>query len=158
INPREAATMPSLIEDYALIGDCHTAALVARDGSLDWMCVPYFDSAACFAALLGTPDHGRWLIGPACESPPARRAYRDGTLVLDTTFTTDEGVVALTDCMLPFGDGSEVLRIVYGQRGRVRMRTEIVIRFDYGSVVPWVRRDGRGITAIAGPDMLHLHT
>ncbi len=150
--------MPSRIEDYALIGDCHTAGLVARDGSLDWLCVPRFDSGACFAALLGTPDNGRWLIAPAGEVRSVRRAYRDGTLVLDTEFTTDNGAVTLTDCMLPFGAGSEVLRIVEGKRGQVPMRTEIVIRFDYGSVVPWVRREERGLRAIAGPDMLHLHT
>jgi GH15 family glucan-1,4-alpha-glucosidase len=150
--------MPSRIEDYALIGDCHTAALVARDGSIDWMCVPRFDSDACFAALLGTPDNGRWLIAPAGAVRSVRRTYRNDTLVLDTEFTSDDGVVTLTDCMLPFGDGSEVLRIVRGTRGRVRMNTEIIIRFGYGQIVPWVRREGRGLMAIAGPDMLHLHT
>src|SRR5947209_4946259 len=98
----EAAAMPSRIEDYALIGDCHTAGLVARDGSLDWLCVPRFDSGACFAALLGTPDHGRWLVAPAGEVRSVRRAYRDNTLVLDTEFTTDDGVATVTDCMLPF--------------------------------------------------------
>jgi GH15 family glucan-1,4-alpha-glucosidase len=150
--------MSSRIEDYALIGDCHTAGLVARDGSLDWLCVPRFDSGACFAALLGTPDNGRWLIAPATEVRSVRRAYRDCTLVLDTEFTTDAGTVILTDCMLPFGDGSEVLRIVKGKHGHVPMQTELIIRFDYGSVVPWVRREEGGLVAIAGPDMLHLHT
>jgi GH15 family glucan-1,4-alpha-glucosidase len=150
--------MPSRIEDYALIGDCHTAGLVARDGSLDWLCVPRFDAGACFAALLGTPDNGRWLIAPASEVRAVRRAYRECTLVLDTEFTTAEGVVTLTDCMLPFGDGSEVLRIVEGKEGEVPMRTELIIRFDYGSVVPWVRSEEGGLRAIAGPDMLHLHT
>src|SRR5947209_7785682 len=148
--------MPSRIEDYALIGDCHTAGLVAKDGSLDWLCVPRFDSGACFAALLGTPDNGRWLVAPAGEVRSVRRAYRDCTLVLDTEFTTDEGTVTLTDCMLPFGEGSEVLRVVKGKRGHVPMRTEIIMRFDYGSVVPWVRREEGGLVAIAGPDMLHL--
>jgi GH15 family glucan-1,4-alpha-glucosidase len=99
--------MPSRIEDHALIGDCHTAVLVARDGSLDWLCVPRFDSGACFAALLGTPDNGRWLIAPAGEVSAVRRAYRDGTLVLDTELTTAEGAVTLTDCMLPFGPGDQ---------------------------------------------------
>jgi GH15 family glucan-1,4-alpha-glucosidase len=150
--------MPSRIENYALIGDCHTAALVGSDGSIDWMCVPRFDSDACFAALLGTPDHGRWLIAPAGEVRQVRRAYRGDTLVLDTEFATDDGAVIVTDCMLPFGEGSEVLRIVYGKRGQVRMRSEIIIRFGYGAVVPWVRREGGGLMAIAGPDMLHLHT
>jgi len=150
--------MASRIEDYALIGDCHTAALVAREGSLDWLCVPRFDSGACFAALLGTPDNGRWLIAPAGEVRSVRRAYRPSTLVLDTEFTTDDGVVTVTDCMLPFGEGSQVLRIVAGKSGQVPMGTELIVRFDYGSVVPWVRREGRGLVAIAGPDMLHLHT
>src|SRR5205823_3318492 len=99
----EAAVMASRIEDYALIGDCHTAGLVARDGSLDWLCVPRFDSGACFAALLGTPDNGRWLVAPAGEVRSVRRAYRDGTLVLDTEFSTYHGTVTVTDCMLPFG-------------------------------------------------------
>jgi GH15 family glucan-1,4-alpha-glucosidase len=120
--------------------------------------VPRFDAGACFAALLGTPDNGRWLVAPAGEVRAVRRTYRDGTLVLDTEFTTDSGVVTLTDCMLPFGEGSDVLRIVEGKRGQVPMRTEIVIRFDYGSVVPWVRSEEGGLLAIAGPDMLHLHT
>jgi GH15 family glucan-1,4-alpha-glucosidase len=150
--------MPSHIEDYALIGDCHTAGLVARDGPLDWLCVPRFDSGACFAALLGSADNGRRLIAPAVEVRAARRAYREGTLVLDTEFSTDAGAVILTDCMLPFGEGSEVLRVVEGKRGRVPVRTEIVIRFGYGSVVPWMRREEGGLRAIAGPDMLHLHT
>ncbi len=150
--------MPSRIEDYALIGDCQTAALVGKDGSLDWLCFPRFDSPACFAALLGTRDNGRWQIGPAAEGYSVRRAYRDGTLVLDTTFTTDDGEVVLTDCMLPFGDGTEVLRVVEGKRGRVALRMDLVIRFDYGSIVPWVRSEPGGLLAIAGPDTLHLHT
>ncbi len=150
--------MSSRIEDYALIGDCHTAGLVARDGSLDWLCVPRFDAGACFAALLGTADNGRWLIAPAGQVRTVRRSYRQGTLVLDTEFTTDDGVVTVTDCMLPFGEGSQVLRIVQGQRGQVAMGTELVIRFDYGSAVPWVQSEEHGLKAIAGPDMLHLHT
>src|SRR5436190_1428426 len=101
--------MTRRIEDYALIGDCQTAALVGRDGSIDWLCFPRFDSPACFAALLGEPKHGRWLIAPAGGVRSVRRAYRDGTLVLDTEFETDSGAVTLTDCMLPFGDGCEVL-------------------------------------------------
>src|ERR1700674_209585 len=106
------------IEDYAMIGDCETAALVGRDGSIDWLCWPRFDAGACFAALLGTSDNGRWLVAPAGEVRSVRRSYRPSTLVLDTEFTTDDGAVTLTDCMLPFGQGSEVLRIVTGNSGQ----------------------------------------
>jgi GH15 family glucan-1,4-alpha-glucosidase len=148
--------MPSRIEDYALIGDCQTAALVGRDGSIDWLCVPRFDSPACFAALLGTPEHGRWQIAPAGGGRAARRRYRGDTLVLETDFEADGGAVTLIDFMPPRSDAPDLVRIVAGRRGQVRMRMELVVRFDYGSVVPWVRRAGRGITAIAGPDMLRL--
>src|SRR3712207_5899678 len=123
--------MPSRIEDYALIGDCQTAALVARDGSIDWACFPRFDSPACFAALLDTPEHGRWLLAPAAPVRSVRRRYRDDTLVLDTGFTTDGGAAAVTDCMLPCGEGTEILRVVGGGRGQVGMRMELVSRFDY---------------------------
>ncbi|MDQ3417488.1 MAG: glycoside hydrolase family 15 protein [Acidobacteriota bacterium] len=150
--------MASKIEDYALIGDCQTAALVARDGSIDWLCFPRFDSPACFAALLGTPEHGRWLIAPADPIRRVTRAYRGDTLVLDTTFETDTGAVTLTDCM-PIRTGQpDVVRLVRGVRGTVRMRTELVIRFDYGSVTPWVRRTESGLSAVGGPDTIEVHT
>ena len=151
--------MPGRIEDYALIGDCETAALVGLDGSVDWLCWPRFDSGACFAALLGTPDNGRWLIAPV--EPPTRvsRRYRKGTLILETEFETEGGAVTVTDFMPPRDGVSDLVRIVTGRRGRVRMRTELVLRFDYGSVVPWVSRleDG-ALRAIAGPDMVVLCT
>jgi GH15 family glucan-1,4-alpha-glucosidase len=146
------------IEDYALIGDCQTAALVGTDGSIDWLCLPRFDSDACFAALLGTPDHGRWQVAPTTPVRSVRRAYRGDTLVLDTEFETDGGAVRVTDFMPIRGKAPDVVRIVEGLRGRVPMRSELVIRFDYGSFVPWVRRAADGIRAVAGPDSLQLHT
>lgn len=147
-----------LIEDYAIIGDCETAALVGRDGSIDWLCFPRFDSGACFAALLGTPDHGRWLISPVAPVTSTKRWYRGDTAVLETEITTEEGVVSIIDFM-PVRTGlPELVRLVVGRRGKVRMRTELVVRFDYGSVVPWVRRTDGGITAIAGPDGLLLRS
>lgn len=150
--------MPLPIEDYALIGDCHTAALVGRDGSIDWLCLPRFDSGACFAALLGGPGHGRWLIAPAAEVHGVRRRYRDGTLILETEFETNEGAVRIIDCMPLSNERWDVLRIVEGLRGRVAMRMELIIRFDYGSIVPWVQRSGDTLLATAGPDTLELHT
>jgi GH15 family glucan-1,4-alpha-glucosidase len=146
------------IEDYALIGDEETSALVGRDGSIDWLCVPRFDSAACFAALLGTPDHGRWIIAPAGDLRRVRRAYREGTLVLETEFETADGTVRLVDCMISGGRHRDVVRIVEGVAGRVPMHMELVIRFEYGSVVPWVRRRDDTLSAIAGPDALCLRT
>ncbi len=146
------------IEDYALIGDCHTAALVGRDGSIDWLCLPRFDSGACFAALLGEPAHGRWLIAPAAEVVATRRQYRDGTLILETEFETNEGAVRIIDCMPLSNERWDVLRVVEGLRGRVAMRMELVIRFDYGSIVPWVHHSGDTLLATAGPDTLELHT
>jgi GH15 family glucan-1,4-alpha-glucosidase len=151
-------TSPSTpIEDYALIGDCVTGALVSRRGSIDWLCLPRFDSPACFAALLGKPEHGRWLMAPRDEEARVSRKYRGDTLILDTEFVTSDGAVRVTDFMPPGGENADVMRIVTGVRGRVAMRTELVIRFDYGSIVPWVSRldDGR-LRAIAGPDMLVL--
>jgi GH15 family glucan-1,4-alpha-glucosidase len=148
--------VPSRLEDYALIGDCQTAALVSRTGSIDWMCLPRFDSGACFAALLGTPEHGRWLVAPVGDVRRVERAYRDGTLVLDTTFHVDGGTVTVTDCMPVRETVPHLVRIVRGVRGRVRMHTELVARFDYGSIVPWVRKDDHGIVAVAGPDSLHV--
>lgn len=150
--------MPSRIEDYALIGDCQTAALVARDGSIDWLCLPRFDSEACFAALLGGPEHGRWLLAPRGQVKRSARAYRDGTLILDTTFDTDGGAVTITDCMPTREVAPRVVRIVRGVRGRVPMRTEIVVRFDHGSVVPWVRKVHNGIHAIAGPSCIRIQS
>src|SRR5687767_13745769 len=152
--------MPLRIEDYALIGDCQTAALVGRDGSIDWLCLPRFDSASCFAALLGTPDHGRWLLAPVGEPRAVRRRYRDGTLVLETDFETDDGAVTVVDFMPPRTGDPDLVRIVVGTRGHVRMRTELVVRFDYGWVVPWVRKlkGERCIRATAGPDTLYLRT
>jgi GH15 family glucan-1,4-alpha-glucosidase len=144
------------IEDYALLGDCETAALVGRDGSVDWLCFPRFDSGACFAALLGTPDHGRWLLTPKGEIRHVRRRYRPGTLILETEFTTDTGVATLIDFMPLRGTAPYLVRIVEGKRGQVAMQLELVIRFDYGAVVPWVRRCDGGIRAIAGPNMLRL--
>jgi GH15 family glucan-1,4-alpha-glucosidase len=157
--------MSSRIEDYALIGDCETAALVARDGSIDWLCWPRFDSCACFAALLGTPEHGRWLIAPTAEPTRISRCYVEDTLVLETTFTTGAGEVTLVDFMPPRGDEdghdlSDLVRLVVGKRGAVDMRMELILRFDYGSAVPWVEQlpDGSGITGVAGPDRVVLHT
>jgi GH15 family glucan-1,4-alpha-glucosidase len=150
--------MPLPIEDYALIGDCHTAALVGRDGSIDWLCFPRFDSGACFAALLGEPAHGRWLIAPGAEVLGTRRKYRDGTLILETEFETSEGSVRIIDCMPLSDERWDVVRIVEGLSGRVAMRMELVIRPDYGSIVPWVRRPDDTLLATAGPDTLELHT
>ena len=147
--------MPARIEDYALIGDCETAALVSRDGSIDWLCWPRFDSDACFAALLGTPDHGRWLLAPADASAKVTRRYRDYTMILETTFETSDGAVMVIDFM-PLRDGeSNVVRTVVGLRGSVAMKTQIILRFGYGSIVPWVSRlDDGSLRAIAGPDMI----
>lgn len=150
--------MPLAIEDYALIGDCQTAALVGRDGSIDWMCVPRFDSETCFAALLGGPEHGRWQIAPAGEVSAVRRRYRSGTLILETEFETAEGAVRIIDSMPLSNDRRDVSRIVEGLRGRVRMRMELVLRFDYGSIVPWVRKTDGTVLATAGPHTVELHT
>jgi GH15 family glucan-1,4-alpha-glucosidase len=145
------------IEDYALIGDCEAAALVSRTGSLDWLCLPRFDSPACFAAILGTPeDNGCWRIRPTEEVLSTRRHYRDGTLVLETEITTFSGKVALIDFMPPNRDTSDVVRIVEGRAGVVPMETEVTLRFDYGSIVPWVRHVEGSLLAIAGPDTVRL--
>lgn len=151
--------MPLPIEDYALIGDTQSAALVGRDGSCDWLCLPRFDSPACFAALLGEPSHGRWLLNPRHALPSrTTRRYRPGTLILETTFATPEGRVRVIDCMPPRDRTPDLLRVVEGLDGEVEMQMELVIRFDYGSIVPWVRRlpDGR-LHAVAGADGLVLH-
>ena len=148
--------MPLPIENYALIGDCRTAALVGCDGSIDWLCLPRFDSGACFAALLGEPGNGRWLIAPVDEVRSTRRKYRDGTLIMETEFETDEGVVRITDFMPLSNERWDVIRIVEGLSGRVTMRMELIIRFDYGYIVPWVRRLDGMLLATAGPDTLEL--
>ena len=153
--------MPSgrRIEDYALIGDCGSAALVGRDGSIDWLCLPRFDSGACFAALLGEPENGRWLICPVEPAACVERRYLDGSLILATTFETAEGAVELVDFMRPHRRLPQVLRLVRGLRGRIAMCTEFILRFDYGAVVPWVERlpEG-GLSAIGGPDRVVLRT
>jgi GH15 family glucan-1,4-alpha-glucosidase len=148
----------SRIEQYAMIGDTQTAALIGDDGSVDWMCAPRFDSGACFAALLGDENHGRWLIAPAAGGGAARRRYRDGTLVLETEFDTPEGSVRITDFM-PIRDKTvDIVRIVEGLHGHVPMQMHMTIRFDYGSIIPWVRNIRGALVAIAGPDALVLRT
>jgi GH15 family glucan-1,4-alpha-glucosidase len=144
------------IEDYALIGDTHTAALIGRDGSLDWLCVPRFDSAACFAALLGDEGNGRWLLAPVGAGPATRRYYQDGLLVLVQEWDTAEGSVRVTDFMPPRHHHPRVYRRVEGLSGRVHMATELVIRFEYGSLIPWVVSTEHGIRAVAGPDAIEV--
>jgi GH15 family glucan-1,4-alpha-glucosidase len=151
--------VPSAIEDYGLIGDCETAALVGRDGSIDWLCWPAFDSDACFAALLGTPRNGRWLIAPAEEVTNRSRRYWDNTLILETRFETANGTVALIDFMPPRGHASDVVRLVRGVSGRVKLQMELVFRFGFGVDVPWVKRTEDGaLLAICGQDMTVLRT
>lgn len=151
--------MAQRIEDYALIGNNATTALVGRNGSIDWLSFPRYDSAACFASLLGSKYNGRWIISPFSETPQVSRRYRPGTLVLETEFTTAEGSVLLIDCMDRRGESQDVIRMVRGLRGRVPMYMELVLRFDYGTVIPWVHRleDGR-VQGIAGPDRVTLST
>ncbi len=150
--------MPSPIEDYALLSDMESAALVTRDGSIDWLTFPRFDSPACFAALLGSPDNGRWLLAPAAPPRQVTRRYRGDSLVLETVFTVDGGEVAVVDCMPPRDNQLDVVRRVEGRRGSVRMEMELVIRFDYGRTVPWVHRVDGALAAVAGPDALRLVT
>jgi GH15 family glucan-1,4-alpha-glucosidase len=148
------------IEDYGFIGNMLSCALVARDGSMDWLCLPRFDSDACFAALLGTKEHGRWLLAPKGEVTRVARRYRPGTTILETSFETAEGAVTLIDFM-PLAEDEEhvdVIRIVRGDRGRVEMRSELIMRFDYGRTAPWVRRTDHGLRAVAGPDAIELRT
>jgi carbohydrate kinase (thermoresistant glucokinase family) len=158
--PFIGADLPLDIEDYALIGDCTTAALVGRNGSIDWLCWPRFDSGAVFAALLGTSEHGRWRISPADPRPRINRSYYEDTLVLETIFDTADGGVALIDFM-PIGQGSSsVIRLVKGLRGKVAMQMHLALRFDYGVTVPWVTQleDGSGVTAIAGANLAVLRS
>jgi GH15 family glucan-1,4-alpha-glucosidase len=150
--------VPCRIEDYALLSDMESAALVGRDGSIDWLTFPRFDSPACFAALLGGPEHGRWLLAPRGEPRRVTRRYLDHSLVLETVFEVDGGEVAVIDCMPPRGDQLDLVRVVEGRRGRVEMLTELIVRFDYGSSVPWVRRVDGALSMIAGPDALRLVT
>src|SRR5215475_1390864 len=147
------------IEDYALIGDCETAALIGRGGSIDWLCWPRFDSEACFAALLGSRDHGHWLISACDEGARVTRRYRPDTLILETTFETADGAATLVDFMPLRGKNSNIVRLIVGERGRLHMRIELILRFGYGAIVPWVTRleDGT-IRAVAGPDMVVLRT
>jgi GH15 family glucan-1,4-alpha-glucosidase len=151
--------MPSLIEDYALIGDCNAAALVARDGSIDWLCWPRFDSDACFAALLGSSEHGRWLVAPRDGEARVTRRYRRHSLILETRFECREGAVTLVDFMPMGGSHSHIVRLVIGERGQVAMHTELILRFGYGAVVPWVEKlEDETLRAIAGPDMVVLRS
>ena len=146
------------LEAYALIGDTQTAALVSTEGAIDWLCLPRFDSGACFASLLGDDANGSWRIAPAGGGTATARRYRPGTLVLETTFTTDQGTVRVVDCMPLRGEEPDVVRIVEGVSGRVDMRMDLTIRFDYGRSVPWVRRADGALQAVAGPDALYLRT
>ena len=148
----------SRIEDYAMLGDTETAALVGKDGSIDWLCTPRFDSAACFAALLGDEENGSWRIAPATDVLRVERAYRPGTLILETVFHTAEGVVALIDFMVPRDERPNLIRIVEGRTGRVPMAMDLRMRFDYGSIIPWVRQHEGRLLAVAGPDGLCLDT
>ncbi|MFD8815442.1 glycoside hydrolase family 15 protein [Streptomyces sp. NPDC059627] len=150
--------MERRIEDYALIGDEQTAALVGRDGSIDWLCLPRFDSAACFARLLGDEDHGHWRIAPYGATTCTRRGYRPDTLVLDTEWETTEGTVRVTDLMPQRDQAPDVVRIVEGVSGRVTVHSTLRLRFDYGSVIPWMRRSGTHRVAVAGPDAVWLRS
>jgi GH15 family glucan-1,4-alpha-glucosidase len=151
--------MPLGIEDYALLGDCETAALVGRDGSIDWLCWPRFDSDACFAALLGSSEHGRWLIAAKDGMARVTRRYQPNTLILETRFECAEGTATLVDFMPGRQTGSSIVRLIIGERGRITMRTELVIRFGYGATVPWMTKLDDGLrSAIAGPDMVLLRT
>jgi GH15 family glucan-1,4-alpha-glucosidase len=141
------------IEDYGLIGDTHTAALVGVDGSIDWLCLPRFDSGACFAALLGERQHGRWLLAPSMPVRATRR-YRPESLVLETEFHNEQGVVRIVDCMPPRQTDPNVVRIVEGVRGTVSMDLDLIVKFDYGSIAPWIQTQNGGQHLIAGPDAL----
>ncbi|MEV8601182.1 glycoside hydrolase family 15 protein [Streptomyces griseoviridis] len=151
--------MHQRIEDYAVIGDEQTAALVGRDGSVDWLCLPRFDSAACFSRLLGDEENGHWRIAPkGAHGPCTRRAYRPGTLVLDTEWETDEGAVRVTDLMPQRDTAPDLIRIVEGVRGKVTVRSTLRLRFDYGSIMPWMRKSDGHRVAVAGPDSVWLRT
>ena len=151
--------MPLRIEDYAVIGNCETVALVGLDGSIDWLCLPRFDRQACFAALLGNKDNGRWLMAPKDATAKSSRRYSGNTLVLETTFETSTGRVWVTDFMYRRDRTSDLVRLVRGLEGSVDMQTELIVRFDYGARIPWVTRqdDGR-LQMVSGPDRLMLTT
>ena len=144
------------IEDYGLIGDLHTAALVGTNGSIDWLCLPRFDSSACFANLLGTEDNGRWRIAPAKKVFAVTRRYRPSTLVLETEFETADGVVRIIDCMPMRVSNPRIVRVVEGVRGTVPMSLQLNPRFDYGKTAPWVRTEGDVMRAGAGPEAVEL--
>src|SRR5216683_6442959 len=150
--------MPLRIEDYALIGNTRTGALVGRNGSIDWLCMPRFDSGACFASLLGERDNGRWLLAPRDEPKAIRRQYSEDTLILETEFETEGGVAKVIDFMpvAEHRDRVDVVRIVNGISGATAMRMEAIFRFNYGRTVPWMRRRDHGYNAIAGPDAVAL--
>lgn len=146
------------IEDYGLLGDLHTAALVGRDGSIDWLCLPRFVSPACFAALLGDEHAGFWQLAPADGGLATRRRYRGDSLILETEWDTPDGCVRVIDTMPPRGEAADVVRVVEGVSGRVPMRMALRLRFDYGRIVPWVRHHDGQLAAVAGPDAAWLHT
>jgi GH15 family glucan-1,4-alpha-glucosidase len=146
------------IEDYGFLSDTQTGALVSRDGCVDWLCFPRFDSGACFASLLGTSENGHWRFFPKQKVDHTRRRYRGDTLILETELETEGGVVRLIDFMPPRGENPDLIRVIEGVRGEVVMQMELIIRFDYGQIVPWVRKRHGGLEAIAGPDGLILRT
>ncbi|HEY6712430.1 MAG TPA: trehalase-like domain-containing protein [Rubrobacter sp.] len=147
--------MPGRIEDYAMVGDLQTAALVGSDGSVDWLCFPRFDSP-CFAALLGNDSNGRWRLAPTSGGRCTTRRYRGHTLVLETEWETPTGAIRVVDCMPPCGVAPDLVRVVEGVTGRVSVTSELRIRFDYGHVAPWVTIEGREVRAVAGPDALWM--
>src|SRR6266487_2982340 len=154
----QVAQEKTKIEDYAFLSDTQTGALVSRDGCVDWLCFPRFDSPACFASLLGDKKNGHWRFFPEEKIEKTRRQYRDETLILETEIETKSGAVRLIDFMPPRGENPDIIRIVEGLRGEMRMQMELIIRFDYGQIVPWVRKEHAGLEAIAGPDGLILRT
>src|SRR5436309_12494586 len=154
----QVAQEKTKIEDYAFLSDTQTGALVSRDGCVDWLCFPRFDSPACFASLLGDTRNGHWRFFPEEEVVETRRRYRGDSLILETEIETKCGAVSLIDFMPPRGENPDIIRIVEGLRGKVQMQMELIIRFDYGQIVPWVRKCHDGLEAIAGPDGLILRT
>src|SRR5213080_4212596 len=152
----QVAQEKTMIEDYAFLSDTQTGALVSRDGCVDWLCFPRFDSGACFASLLGTRDNGHWRFWPKEKIDKTNRRYRGETLILETEIETKSGAVRLIDFMPPRGENPDLIRIVEGLRGKMSMQMELIIRFDYGQIVPWVRKRHGGLEAIAGPDGLIL--
>ncbi len=148
--------MPLRIEDYAIIGDTQTAALVGNDGSIDWLCLPRFDSDACFAALLGDERHGRWLLAPDVPVTAVRRRYRPDTLILETELATDGGLVRVTDCMPPRDRVPDIVRVVECLRGEVPVRSELALRFGYGAYRPWIHEEHGVRWAVSGPDAVAL--